>query len=515
MTNAEGGGLSFALQDWFREGGDKLSERVGGRARLRVITLLASVLGLESADSATVGAVAAPLEHALHIGNTQLGLLVTVSTAVGAVATLPMGMLVDRMSRVRLLTTAIIVWSVVMVVSGFAVSYLMLLLTRLALGAVVATAGPAIASLTGDLFLPGERGRIYGYILSGELIGAGTGLLVAGDIAGVLSWRASFVILALPGMVLAVALRRLLHEPLRGGQSRLLPEHELDQDDDGEGRPRPDDEGELAQEVESAKVAPHRQRVLLTDPGLMPLTKAVRYVLSVRTNVVLIVASALGYFFFSGLRTFAVEFLRGRFGLGQATASTLLVGVGAGAVVGVLASGRLADRLIGGGRIAARPLVAGLAFLGAAVMFVPALLVVSLVAALPLILVAGVFYGATNPPLDAARLDIMQHHLWGRAEAVRTSLRSLFEASAPLVFGIVSADFGGSHAGLAAASGSSTSGAAANSNASGLDATFLVMLVPLLVAGLTLLVFARRTYPRDVATAVASEHNTAHQDETG
>lgn len=55
-----------------------------------------------------------------------------------------------------------------------------------------------------------------------------------------------------------------------------------------------------------------------------------RYVLSVRTNVVLIIASSLGYFFFSGLRTFAIVFAKARFGLGQGEASLLLILIGAG-----------------------------------------------------------------------------------------------------------------------------------------------------------------------------------------
>lgn len=516
MTNAEGSGPGVALRTWFRRDvEDKLSEVVGGQARLRFITLLACVLGLENADTATVGAVAAPLEHALRIGNARLGLLVTVSTAVGALATLPMGVLVDRVSRVRLLTAAIVVWSAAMVISGLAQSYLMLLVTRLALGVVVATAGPAVASLTGDLFLPGERGRVFGYILSGELIGTGVGVLIAGDVAGVWSWRVSFIVLAVPGLLLAGAIHRLLREPSRGGQSRLYPHHAEGGDrrevGDSPGEEPDADQGELADEIREAGVAPHPEHILDHDPGTMPLPSAVRYVLSVRTNVVLIVASALGYFFFSGLRTFGVEFLRGRFGLGQSIASTLFVVVGAGAVVGVLSSGRVADRLIGQGHLAARPLVTGVAFLTAAVLFAPGLLVVSLAAALPLILLAGFAYGATNPPLDAARLDIMQHHLWGRAEAVRTVLRSLFEAAAPLVFGVVSADFGGGHAGFAASSGTKTTAAVAKASASGLDSTFLIMLVPLVVAGTVLLVVARRTYPRDVATAVASESRTRHE----
>jgi len=65
---------------------DKLRDVVGGAARLRVIVLLACVLALDAADKASIGATAVQLERDLHIGNTSIGLLVTVSTAVGAIA---------------------------------------------------------------------------------------------------------------------------------------------------------------------------------------------------------------------------------------------------------------------------------------------------------------------------------------------------------------------------------------------------------------------------------------------
>src|SRR5262249_57015691 len=83
-----------------------------------------------------------------------------------------------------------------------------LLGARLALGGVTAIAGPFIASLVGDYFRASERGRIYGFILAGELVGAGVGFAVTGDIAA-LSWRAAFVILALPAFVLAWLVARL------------------------------------------------------------------------------------------------------------------------------------------------------------------------------------------------------------------------------------------------------------------------------------------------------------------
>ena len=547
---------AFHLPTWFgRNLEGRLAERVGGLARLRVVTLLACVLALSSADGATVGAVALPLEHSLGVGAVRLGLLVTVTTAVAALATLPFGVLVDRVSRVRLLVASVAVWSVAQAASGLAPSYGVLLATRLALGAVVAVAGPAVASLTGDFFLPGERAQIYGYLVAGELVGAGLGILVSGDLAGILSWRISFFALGAAGTALALALARGLTEPLRGGQSRLFPEPgpaEPGPAEPGPGRPlgttvepAPEGDGawgaaprsgsvpppsvpgdpdgalahggaaseaavssELVREVRAAHVRPRAELVLRDDPRGMSLWAATRYILRIPTNVVLVVASALGYFFFSGLETFGIELLRARFGLDQVEATTVFLLVATGALAGVLWSGRLADRLIGAGRIAARPGVTGIAFLAAALLLAPGFAVAAPALALPLLFLGGIAYGGTNPPLDAARLDVVHHLLWGRAEAVRTVARTLLVAAAPLVFGIVAASFGGSDQGLAA-NGRGQSGAALTAAAArGLDRTFLVMLLPLAAAGLLLVLVARRTYPRDLATAIASEQRS-------
>ncbi len=173
-----------------------------------------------------------------------------------------------------------------------------------------------------------------------------------------------------------------------------------------------------------------------------------RYVLSIHTNVVLIVASAFGYFFYSGLQTFAVVFLRDRFSIGQSLASTLLVVLGSGAIVGFLATGRIGDALLARHHIAAHPIIAGVSLLIAAALFLPALLTTSLLIAAPLLFLAAGGLGGANPALDAARLDLIHHRLWGRAEAVRTVLRSSFVAIAPLLFGYVSTQFGAHTSGL-------------------------------------------------------------------
>jgi hypothetical protein len=72
--------------------------------------------------------------------------------------------------------------------------------------------------------------------------------------------------------------------------------------------------------------------------------------------------------------------------------------------------------------------------------------------AVPLLIVAGAGLGAPNPPLDAARLDIMPASLWGRAEGVRTMVRNTAQAGAPLLFGVIADTLGGGGALSAGAS---------------------------------------------------------------
>ena len=173
--------------------------------------------------------------------------------------------------------------------------------------------------------------------------------------------------------------------------------------------------------------------------------------------------------------------------------------MGTGSLLGLLTSGRLADRLIRRGHISARIVVAGVSFILAAALMVPALLTTSLIVAVPLLFVALAALSAPNPPLDAAQLDVVPSQLWGRAQGVRTALRNLLEALGPLLFGVT--------AGLFVARRPTLEGVAAEippGQTRGLLITFLITLVPLAGAGVLLLV-TRRHYVVDVASAGESE----------
>lgn len=477
---------------------------VGGPARARVVVLFGCVLGLNSAATATVGAVAPQLESAFHISNTQIGLLSSISLLIGAIFALPVGLLVDRTKRIPLLCIGIVLWSVASFIGGLTSSYGALLLSRLALGAVAATAGPAIASLTGDYFAADERGNVYAYILGGEILGTAVGFIVAGDIASLISWRAAFIILALPGFFLARSLWRTVPEPLRGGQSRLHVGAESFIEVDGElafDEPPPVEANMAHEEASRRGVRPDPRLVLREDADKMSLARATRYILAIRTNVLMIISSSLGYFYFAGLQTFAVLFVVRHYGAGQGTANLVLGLLIVGMVIGTLVSGRLTDALLKNGVLQARIVTPAVCYFAAAALLIPGILIDKLTPALWFDVGGAAFLAAANPPLDAARLDIMPARLWGRAESTRTFLRSLAQAVAPLLFGLISNIVVGitpeqtpvgTHAKHHAESGA------------GLEASFLILLAALIAAGWFLL-RSRHTYPSDVATASASQ----------
>jgi MFS family permease len=481
-------------------------KRVGGPARARVITLFGAVLALSGADAATVGAVAPQLEESRHIGNTEIGLLSSVALLVGAVFTIPIGLYVDRFKRMPMLAISIVLWSVASLFSAFAGSYDSLLLTRLLLGAVTASAGPAIASLIGDYFPARERGRVWAYVLGGEIAGTAFGFIISGSVASLIDWRAAFVLLAIPGFFLARELYRTVPEPQRGGQSYLafgaldFAPAPAPPPATAEAEEAPEHDEAAHEAIRRRGVKPDAERVLPEEGRSLGLVASVRYILSVPTNVLMIISSALGYFFFAGLSTFALLFVRGHYHASQAEAQLVLGALVVGAMIGTLVSGRVSDALVHSGHLEARIWIPAVCYLGAAALLMVGIVSGDLGTAVWFDVGGAALLSAANPPLDAARLDIMPSGLWGRAESTRTVLRSLAQAIAPLVFGGL-ADLIAGIAPKQAPIG--THPVISPGSARGLQITFLVLLGTLVAGGIVLL-RARVTYARDTATAAAS-----------
>jgi len=480
--------LGSAVQGTGRQVGARAVEWAGGRARLEVVLLLAAILGLDSAEKSAVSAVAGQLKQVFGLDNTDIGILVAASSLVGALFTLPIGTLVDRLNRKIVVLAAIALWTAAVVVSGMASSFTMLLMTRMLLGAVTAAAAPTVASLVGDFFPPEERARIYGAVLGGELVGIGIGFSLSGEISMLLGWRWSFYVLGALSAAIGLLIWRLLPEPARGGQGYIrVGQEELtsESQEATEDAPSPhivNEADEIRGRIRSAGVRPRRELILRETPAPWTIWQTLRYLLRIPTYRLIVIASALAYFFFAGVRAFAMIFVASHYGLSRGTASALVFVVGGGALVGVIASGRISSWLFARGWLDARVIVPGVALLLAAVLTTPAILTHNAILGFAFLTFASCFLAAANPPMDAARLDIVHARLWGRAEAGRMALRGLLEGIAPILFGWVSGLIGGSR---------------------GLDWTFLIMLAPVVVAS-ALAIPARRSYPTDVATADAS-----------
>jgi predicted MFS family arabinose efflux permease len=167
----------------------------------------------------------------------------------------------------------------------------------------------------------------------------------------------------------------------------------------------------------------------------------------------------------------------------RSVVSPLVFVVGIGALAGTVAGGRVAERLLRKGKADARMVVAAAVLALSVPILGLAIWTRSAVLGIGLMTLGAAVLSAAVAPIDAARLDILHPRMWGRGEAGRMALRSTFEGGAPLLFGALSEWLGGGQ--------------------NGLMWTFLIMLIPMLVASL-LGVKARKTYLRDVATAAAA-----------
>ncbi|MBE7186892.1 MFS transporter [Jatrophihabitans endophyticus] len=426
----------------------RLATRLPGGA---TVVALAFVMGLDAGDQASIGSTAPEVRAAFGIGSTQIGLLATASTVVGVVLTLPFGVLADRANRIGLLRNVVLLWTVAMIGVGAAPGYGWMLAGQCVVGIVTGAGGPLIASLVGDLVPRVQRGRVYSTLLIGELAGAALGTGLAGEVAAVANWRVAFWLLAVLGLVTFGFLTRA-PEPERIGTPAP--------------RRRP---------LTSRRGAPPPGG----DPAVMPLGQALLVLVRIPTNVILVVASSLGYFYFTGVQTFGVSLLIEDYGVAKGVAPLLVLLVGASLAVGVLIGGPIGDRLTQRGVRLGRLYTVLVAFVGSTAFIVPALSLTDIWATMPLLITAGVLLGSANPPLDASRIDIVPHWLLGRAEAVRTALRDGADATAPVVFGAVGA-------------------------ARGLRPTFLLMTIALgAAAGLGL--GALRTYSADAGRVERDE----------
>ncbi len=189
------------------------------------LALLLAVNLLNYIDRQVLYAVFPLIKADLHLSDTALGFLGSAFMLCYMVSAPLLGWLGDRMSRVKLASAGLALWSLATAFAGFVSAYPPLLSARTVVGVGEASFGTVSPGLLSDYFSRERRGRVLSYFYLAIPVGSALGYLSGGIIGQALGWHASFLVVGLPGLLLALPLY-FMREPPRGGTEAARPEGE-------------------------------------------------------------------------------------------------------------------------------------------------------------------------------------------------------------------------------------------------------------------------------------------------
>lgn len=190
-------------------------------------------------DREVIAILVKPIKLALDVTDTQMGYLMGVSFALFYTALgIPIAWAADRGNRKLIIAAGVLLWSVMTVLCGFADSYLALFVARVGVGIGEAALSPPALSLIKDTFRPEKLGRAIGIYSAGISCGSGVANVIGGTLYPALAamgtitlpllgthdpWQAMFILVGLPGILVALAVLVIKEPPRRGSADMLVP----------------------------------------------------------------------------------------------------------------------------------------------------------------------------------------------------------------------------------------------------------------------------------------------------
>lgn len=208
-----------------------------------VLILLMLVYTLNFIDRTLIAVVAQPIIESFQLTDAQWGLLYGPPFAIFyAIMGLPIALWADRSNRVHIISLCIVLWSIMTALCGVAVGFVSLLMFRIGVAIGEAGCTPPANSLIGDYFIARKRATALGVYSMGVTLGSvlanvfggpiaqmqgadvgnwlsnsGLGWLFGGlDWVNIEGWRVAFVVVGLPGVLVALFVRLTIQEPPRG-----------------------------------------------------------------------------------------------------------------------------------------------------------------------------------------------------------------------------------------------------------------------------------------------------------
>jgi len=197
-----------------------------------VVSLLLLAYTLSFIDRTIINLLVDPIRSDLQISDTQVSLLMGFSFVLFYVSLgIPIARLADRYSRRNIIIIAVVFWSIMTALCGFAKTFVMLFLARIGVGAGEAGLSPAAYSLISDYFPSNRVCRAISIYSVAVPLGTGLAYIIGASLISAMSswdtmtlpfigemkpWQLIFVIVSLPAVIL-VPLLTLISEPERKG----------------------------------------------------------------------------------------------------------------------------------------------------------------------------------------------------------------------------------------------------------------------------------------------------------
>jgi MFS family permease len=190
--------------------------------RRYALGLLLAVNMLNYIDRQVLFAVFPLIKIDLRLTDTALGFLGSAFMLSYLLCAPIFGWLGDRWSRTRLASGGLVIWSLATALAGFAPGYRTLLAARATVGVGEASFGTVSPGLIADFFPKERRGRILSWFYVAIPVGSALGYLLGGVLGQRYGWHSAFLLVGLPGLLLAIPIARL-RTPPRGGVDVVQP----------------------------------------------------------------------------------------------------------------------------------------------------------------------------------------------------------------------------------------------------------------------------------------------------
>ena len=155
-----------------------------------------------------------PIKQDLNLSDTQIGLMTGIGfSAFYALAGIPIARWADRGNRITISALAVGLVGVMASLCGAATNFIQLLLAKAGLAVGEAGSVPSAQSLIAEYFDREERPRAAAIYTMSYPISMIVGYLAGGFLVEGLGWRAAFLVIGVPGILVGILVKSTLKEP--------------------------------------------------------------------------------------------------------------------------------------------------------------------------------------------------------------------------------------------------------------------------------------------------------------